>query len=167
VEIRRSTAEDLEGFWQCIDAVARERRFIGMVEAPPLAEGRAFIDQARADGMIQFIAVDRARVVGWCDITPLRWEGFRHSGRLGMGLLAGFRGRGLGTRLLVTALRAAEEAGLTRVELEVFASNHTAIRLYERHGFVVEGVKRGARVLDGMVDDLVCMALVGHIALRE
>jgi RimJ/RimL family protein N-acetyltransferase len=67
----------------------------------------------------------------------------------------------------VAALRAAEEAGLTRIELEVFASNHAAIRLYERHGFVIEGVKRGARVLDGIVDDLVCMARMSPDALRN
>lgn len=47
---------------------------------------------------------------------------------------------------------------MTRVELEVFASNTRAIRLFEGVGFAREGVKRQARLLDGRADDVVCMA---------
>jgi RimJ/RimL family protein N-acetyltransferase len=39
--------------------------------------------------------------------------------------------------------------GLERIELEVFASNTGANRLYEKAGFVVEGVKKKRRKLDG------------------
>ena len=51
-------------------------------------------------------------------------------------------------------------AGMTRIELEVMASNATAVRLYEQLGFVHEGVKRRARHLDGAWDDNVLMALL-------
>ena len=49
--------------------------------------------------------------------------------------------------------------GLERIELEVFVSNAAAIKLYEKAGFVVEGVKKKGRKLDGEYDDLVEMAL--------
>lgn len=160
VEIRPSTPDDFPAFWQCLDAVARERRFLAMVEAPSQAEARAFLQHARAGGMIQFVAITGSDVIGWCDITPIRWEGFRHSGRLGMGVLDGFRGQGLGTRLLFCTMQAAREAGLTRVELEVFRTNTAAVALYQRHGFVEEGIKRAARVIDGITDDVMCMALL-------
>ena len=101
LDIRRSIPDDFPAFWECLDAVARERRFLAMTEAPPRPEARAFLEQARAAGMIQYVAVQESRVIGWCDITPIHWEGFRHSGRLGMGVLDGFRGQGLGTRLLL------------------------------------------------------------------
>jgi RimJ/RimL family protein N-acetyltransferase len=159
-EIRRSTPDDIPAFWQCLDSVARERRFLAMVEAPPLPEAQAFLEEARAGGMIQFVAVNESRVVGWCDITPVHWEGFRHTGRLGMGVLDGFRGQGLGTELLLQTLHAAREAGLTRIELEVFATNDVAVSLYGRHGFVREGIKRAARAIDGITDDVICMALL-------
>jgi len=48
---------------------------------------------------------------------------------------------------------------LERIELEVFASNAPAIKLYEKVGFVVEGVKQKARKLDDIYDDLIEMAL--------
>ena len=46
---------------------------------------------------------------------------------------------------------------LKRVELEVFASNEIAVGLYKREGFVIEGVKRFARFLDGAEDDILIM----------
>ena len=47
-----------------------------------------------------------------------------------------------------------------RNALEVFASNAPAVHLFEKAGFVTEGVKRRARILDDQEDDVVCMALL-------
>ena len=46
-----------------------------------------------------------------------------------------------------------------RIELEVFASNERAVRLYQSEGFMLEGRKRRARILDGTEDDILIMAL--------
>jgi ribosomal protein S18 acetylase RimI-like enzyme len=78
-----------------------------------------------------------------------------------MGVLPEVRGRGVGRRLAEAAIAAAKEQGAERIELEVFASNTRAIALYEKLGFVREGVKRRARKLDGEYDDIVQMAIVG------
>jgi SAM-dependent methyltransferase len=109
--------------------------------------------------MVQFVATDGERVVGWCDVAPRSWHGFRHSGVLGMGVVAEWRNQGIGSRLLQATLAAARAAGLSRIDLEVFRSNRGAIILYEKFGFVHEGVKRDARVLDDLRDDLLCMGL--------
>jgi hypothetical protein len=54
-----------------------------------------------------------------------------------LGIVAGHRDRGLGTSLLYRALRGFNQPGIDRVFLEVTAENDGAIRLYQRHGFVV------------------------------
>jgi RimJ/RimL family protein N-acetyltransferase len=87
-------------------------------------------------------------------------EGFKHVGALGMGVAATHRRRGVGERLVKAALDRSRAAGLTRVELEVFASNRAAIALYEKLGFEHEGVRRFARNIDGAYDDVVLMAAV-------
>ena len=51
-------------------------------------------------------------------------------------------------------------ADLTRIELEVYASNSAAIALYRRFGFSEEGLKRRARFLDGQYQDILLMALL-------
>ena len=49
---------------------------------------------------------------------------------------------GLGRRVLETMLEEAERRGLTEISLEVRASNHAAISLYEQAGFSVVGRRR-------------------------
>jgi GNAT superfamily N-acetyltransferase len=124
VHIRRSTPDDFDGFYECFAEICLERRFLALVEAPPREATRGFIEEARARGMVQYVAVAASRVVGWCDIVPHPWEGFRHSGRLGMGITSAFRHQGIGRRLLDATVKAAVDAGLTRIELEVFSAIH-------------------------------------------
>ena len=148
------------GFNRCVDAVARERRYLGLVEGPPLEVSQKFVRSMIAAGGVHLVALDDDEVVGWCDIARYEREGFRHVGRLGIGILATHRGRGIGRRLMTAALDMARTKGFERVELEVFASNVEAATLYERLGFVREGLKRRARKLDGAYDDDIIMGLL-------
>ena len=151
----------VESFQRCLDAVARERKHIAMVEGPPVEVLRGFVG-AIAGGMgVQLLAVeDEQLVVGWCDIIRHQREGFRHSGQMGMGVLERVRRQGVGRRLAAETIGKARAAGMDRIELEVFASNAPAVALYKKLGFVLEGTKRGARRIDGGVDDVLVMALL-------
>jgi ribosomal protein S18 acetylase RimI-like enzyme len=161
VRIAPTTAEHIEGFHRCVDVVARERRYLGFVAGPPLAQSEAFVRMLLDGGGVQFVALNAAdEVVGWCDVVRDVRVGFEHGWRLGMGLLPGFRGRGVGARLARAAMGAAIDRGAERIELEVFASNMRAIRLYQQLGFVHEGVRRRARKLHGAYDDNVLMGYV-------
>jgi ribosomal-protein-alanine N-acetyltransferase len=55
----------------------------------------------------------------------------------------GAQGRGIGSRLLTALLAEAERRRQRVVQLEVRAGNTVAQRLYERHGFVRSGLRRG------------------------
>jgi ribosomal protein S18 acetylase RimI-like enzyme len=163
IQVVPITEEHIESFYRCLDAVARERKYLARVQAPPLESVRQFALKSIESAAIRLVALsqeeNQARVVGWCDISPMAREGFTHRGRLGMGVHKDFRKRGIGTRLINEAIGKAKEKGLERIELEVFASNTPAIKLYEKAGFVVEGVKKKARKLDGVSDDMIQMAL--------
>jgi RimJ/RimL family protein N-acetyltransferase len=161
IRIVPTTEAHIEGLQRCVDLVARERRWLGFVEGPPLVQTRAFVGMILAGAGVQFVALNDAdEVVGWCDIIRFDQESFRHGWRLGMGVLPAVRGRGVGRRLAEAAIAAAKAQGAERIELEVFASNTRAIALYEKLGFLREGVKRRARKLDGEFDDIVMMALL-------
>ena len=152
------TPKDVEGLQAAVEAVARERRYLAAVDGFGVDGTRAFVDGLARGGGVQLVVRSAGRVVGWCDVQRHSFEGFRHGGVLGVGLLPAWRAQGVGAVLLARTLEAAEAAGMTRVELEVFASNTRAIRLFEGVGFVREGIKRQARLLDGRADDVVCMA---------
>jgi ribosomal protein S18 acetylase RimI-like enzyme len=68
------------------------------------------------------------------------------------------QGRGVGRQLVEAAVAAAAQQGATKVTLRVLAPNASARRLYERCGFVVEGVLKGEFILDGQPVDDVLMA---------
>jgi len=157
-----ATAEfHIPGLHAALDQVAKERRYLAYLAAPPLTATREFSRALMGGAGVQMVAVTPdERVVGWCDIVRVPMEGFNHTGRLGMGLLGPYRGQGIGRRLAEAAIAAAKDSGMTRIELEVMASNQNAIRLYEKLGFVHEGVKRGARHLDGAWEDHILMALL-------
>lgn len=153
------TEEYIEGFHRCLDSVARERRHLAFTQAPPFESAREFVLSNIARNVPQLVALRGDEVVGWCDISPMTREGFTHCGTLGMGVRKDFRRLGIGRRLLEQTIGEARRTGLERIELEVFASNTPAIRLYDQAGFVVEGVKKRGRKLEGEYDDLVQMAL--------
>lgn len=83
----------------------------------------------------------------------------RHSGGLGIMVRTDCQGQGIGTALLEAVLDLADNwLMLRRVELEVYADNQRAVRLYEKFGFEAEGRKREAAVKNGAYVDLLVMA---------
>ena len=159
IQIVPIAKDHIEGFYRCLDSVARERHYLARVEAPPLASVREFVQSNIAQDVPQFVALMEGEVVGWCDVLPQRLDMFKHCGELGMGVQRDYRRQGIGERLAVVAIEKARQKGLERVELEVFASNEAAIKLYGKLGFVVEGVRKRGRKLDGVYEDVVEMVL--------
>jgi ribosomal protein S18 acetylase RimI-like enzyme len=163
VEIVPIERRHIAGFREVLDGVARERRWLAFIEAPPLTRVRSFVLNGLRNGMTQFVAVDDGRVVGWCDVNPKTHETLRHSGVLGMGVAASHRGQGVGWALLRATVETASASGIRRIELIVRADNAAAIRLYEKHGFVLEGRLRNYMIVDGRAYDALQMAtLAGH-----
>lgn len=159
VSIRPMQVDDVEGFHRAFDAVARERRFLTFLEAPPLEETRAFVLASLAKKNPHVVALAGEAVVGWCDIQQHGFPAHAHRGSLGMGLMRPFRGQGLGRRLVRLALDRAWDTGFIRVELGVHADNAPAIALYRTSGFAEEGRVRCAFLADGICRDAVTMAI--------
>jgi len=65
--------------------------------------------------------------------------------------------------MMARLLELARRDGLHRLNLEVVAENRAAVRLYEKFGFKVEGVKKEAYLgEDGMYHDELVMGLILH-----
>jgi putative acetyltransferase len=145
---------------EVLDSVAREKRFLAFTEAPPLEQSLAFYRDIVDNDHCQFVALDGARVVGWCDILPTHGQARAHVGCLGIGLLREARGQGIGARLMEVTIAKARTKGLTRIELTVRVDNLSAKALYECFGFVVEGLLRRAMRVDDQYYDMHAMALL-------
>lgn len=152
--------ELIESFREALDSVCRERRYLSMLQAPPLDATRTFVMGLIDKGNPQFVAVVGEKVVGWCDIQRGTRETQSHRGTLGMGIVDGYREQGLGKRLITITLDAARRMGLHRVELDVHADNLRAARLYETVGFKREGVAQDAVMVDGRYINSIKMAII-------
>ncbi len=143
-----------EGLRAVMDTVGHEGRYLGFIEAPPVETVRKIIQHSAETESVQRLAITAdGTVVGWCSIARIPRASLRHSGHLGMALLAEYRGRGIGRQLAEESIEAARRAGMSRIELEVFTNNHRAIAFYHALGFTDEGIKRRAwKVADEYLD---------------
>jgi len=150
----------IEGFRAAIDSVARERKYLALLEAPPEADTRKYVRDNIAGGAPHFVAVADGKVVGWCDVAVRPRSTQRHCGVLGMGVIREHRGNGVGRALMQATLTAAKASGMRRIELTVRVDNEPAKRLYESFGFVTEGLCKRHMCIDGQFVDSWLMALL-------
>ena len=159
-EIRNIEIDDVPEFREALDSVAKERKYLLTLEAPSIERIEKFVSNNLSKGYPQVVAVENKRIVGWADFVPEEKESLRHSAHLGMGVVQEFRGNGIGKALLESVYESAMEYGFERLELEVFSNNERAIKLYEKFGFVLEGIKVNARKIDGEYQNAHIMAKI-------
>jgi ribosomal protein S18 acetylase RimI-like enzyme len=160
-EIKPIVEDHIDSFSEVLDTVAREKRFLAYLEAPPREQIRAFVLKNIEQRYPQFVVLIDDQVVGWCDVLPNTRRAVQaHCGTLGMGLLPKYRGRGIGRILIQQTIDAALVFGLTRIDLTVREDNLNAIALYKKVGFETEGLHRQAYCIEGRYQNVLSMALV-------
>lgn len=149
-----------EGLRNVLDEIAREKRYLAFTQAPPLEQAYSFYRNIVANDLCHFVALQDDIVVGWCDVLPAHGEARAHVGTLGIGVGSHARRSGIGTKLMEAALSKAWAKGLSRIELIVRTDNRNATALYERFGFIHEGINRNAFSVDGKFYDTYTMVLL-------
>lgn len=108
------------------------------------------------------LAVINKATGAWAgEVVINEWDCDNQTCSFRIALAAGSRDQGLGTeatRLVVDYVFSQPE--VNRVELEVFSFNPRAIAVYERLGFVREGVRRQALRWDDEFVDAIMMSIV-------
>jgi ribosomal protein S18 acetylase RimI-like enzyme len=157
VDIRTARAED--------DAALLEIDFATWTQAVspapvPTRESRTSFFDDRTEMENYLVAEVDGEVSGYVLVhqnIPL--DSHRHVlGINGLAVAPAAQGRGVGRALVEGAVAEAARRGASKVSLRVLGVNPGAQRLYERCGFVVEGVLRGEFELDGELVDDVLMA---------
>lgn len=109
----------------------------------------------RAAEHLVLVAEADGEAVGNVLVSVERGVATDHIGVLSIVVADGWRDVGVGSELIAAAQRWTVERGLRKLSLGVFPDNQRAIAVYERHGFVREGLRRMQyRVGDRFRDEL-------------
>lgn len=109
----------------------------------------AIVDDEREDSVLGLISL--------MDINNINRTGVIHIMIGGMDN----RGKGIGTFAVSEMIKHAfYNLNLRRIELGVLENNVPAIRLYEKTGFVREGLKRESNYKNGKYENMILMALL-------
>lgn len=117
----------------------------------------------------QFVAVvtdenGNEKAVGSAGLHVYPGPRLRHSAGIGIMVHRAYQGMGIGKKLMETLLDMADNwLMLVRVELTVYTDNEKAIRLYQKMGFVSEGVKQKAAIRNGQYADEYIMARIRNV----
>jgi RimJ/RimL family protein N-acetyltransferase len=148
--VREAEEDDAEQLMQYLNRIADDpvnNTAIRHGLIPATVEGyRDMIREHRQrDNWMMYVADADDRLVGMVRLTGGLLPVDRHDAELHLNIDRDYRGMGLGTALMQQALSWARECStLRRVHLYALRRNEGAIRLYRRHGFVLEGQLRKA-----------------------
>jgi len=98
-----------------------------------------FADLLNHDYCTYLVAETEGQVVGSCGMRTLCNEGNIDN----VVVAESFRGRGIAQMLMKELIALGEKEGVEAFTLEVRVSNKAAIRVYEKAGFVSEGIRPG------------------------
>jgi len=106
------------------------------------------------DNQTILVAEDqRGKLAGYVAAIGGRYNRNRHTVYLVIGILLGFAGQGLGTRLFTQVEEWARARSIHRLELTVMVHNERAVRLYQKMGFEIEGRKKQNLLVNGTYID--------------
>ncbi|WP_432664408.1 GNAT family N-acetyltransferase [Wukongibacter baidiensis] len=80
------------------------------------------------------------KIVGFTRCEGSKLSRFRHKAEFGICVSKEYWGHGIGRVLLENVLKWADTVGIEKISLNVVQTNSKAIQLYEKYGFVEEGV---------------------------
>lgn len=117
------------------------------IEAVSLIEARTFsmpwspkdfLQMVEAENALYLVAKENGTAIGCCGVRNILGEGEITN----VVIDEPYRGRKISTAMLSELLKRGEQMGIKSFTLEVRKSNEAAIHLYEKAGFVTEGIRK-------------------------
>ena len=161
--IREAEAQDATELIALLDQIGHESSFTSLDEngiAMSESEMQRFINkQAQSDNQITLLAYLNEELAGVINITADQRPRVRHIGDVFLGIKKAYWGNGLGSILMEEAIEWAQSSGsIRRLQLTVQKRNTAAVHLYEKMGFIIEGLQeRGAYIEGGEFLDVYLM----------
>jgi L-amino acid N-acyltransferase YncA len=98
----------------------------------------------------RFVAEEDDKILGWVAVSPVSQRHcYRGVADIGIYVMKEHRKKGVGTQLLDIGIADTEENGLWTLQAIVMSDNRASIRLHEKSGFRIVGVREKIAQLYG------------------
>lgn len=144
MKIREITPSDSENLVQLIEEVEKTSDFMLFEAGERKISGEQFRKKIESfqDASTILVAERQEKLVGYLIVVAGDANRAKHSAYLVIGITAEHRGQGIGSQLFKQLNAWAKNHQLHRLELTVMESNSAGIALYQKNGFVIEGIKK-------------------------
>lgn len=163
MKYRKLSADEAEQFWGLMNQLDYETKYM-LYEPGERAKNLSIIESLIWDAVegknFLLVAETDDKLVGYISAQKGRLNRIAHSAYIVVGILADYRGKGIGTEFFKRLDIWAAENEVVRLELTVICENEVAKHLYTNNGFKIEGIKRKSVYLDGRYLDEYHMAKV-------
>lgn len=165
ITIREITPLDLrkvKRFQDFINSLTAEDAKILFNEKATIEEEKQFLKNVlsatKKKGEIYLIAEFAEKIIGTASIKLEKWRR-NHVGKLGIAIRNGYRGAGLGKRMMYEIINLAAKKLKPKpkiIQLDVFINNKPAINLYKKTGFkIVARIPKQIQYKNKLVDEFV------------
>jgi RimJ/RimL family protein N-acetyltransferase len=160
VILRTPKWEDLDNFLELINSLVDEKADILRTEKVSREEEIDFLSSVlrrlEKDEMFYMVAEVGGKVAAVSEISK-RSGSEKHVGVIGIAVKNGFQDLGIGTEMMKSLVKQAEQMNLKVLNLTAFATNKRAIHVYEKAGFVQTGAVPKKFLKEGQYIDEIIM----------
>lgn len=159
--IREIKISDADAFWQMQFELDKETKYM-MYEPNERTKNlnliNSLIQKAVEGNNLLLVAENDKDIIGFLSAQRGGPNRIKHTAYIVVGIRKAFQGKGIGTEFFKELDLWAQPKNITRLELTVMCNNIMAKHLYEKNGFVIEGIKKNSMFVDGEYVDEFYMA---------
>ncbi len=159
--IRTIKQDDAEAFYRMMCLLDEETNF--MMYEPGEREMRGqnperlnacIAAAASGQDFMQIAVNDDSEIVGFLHAERGKLNRILHTAYIVVGIRQSYRHQGIGAEFFRRLEEWAKSGGLVRLELTVECANTDALKLYEKQGFLIEGIRsKSMKVNEKFVDE--------------
>ena len=158
--IRRVKEDDVESFYRMMCLLDEETDYMlyepgeRQVRTTDLTRLKATVkDTASGQDLLLVAENDNGEIVGYIWAERGRLNRIKHTAYIVVGIRRAYQHQGIGTEFFRLLENWGKENGIVRLELTVECENTGAKSLYEKYGFVIEGLRPKSMKVDGRFVD--------------
>ena len=161
VRFRPEKRGDVEGVWALYSSLSDEsKKSLPPFDHELIERWSENLNQYTFPPILATVAtgLNEERIIGRAVLTHNDRPSLRHRAEFGIVVHDDYQNQGIGTELTKFMLDIAGKHGLMKVTLEVFSENKKAIHVYEKCGFIKEGLLTNHYFFHERLYDVVLMS---------